>query len=91
MHAQPLVEYVFEESVVLDCHALQARNDTCALPLENVASLCIYVEELFVLDCHATQARLSILLLWFLCELTIIAARALCHKQRAHGTLPYYC
>ncbi|MCF8463177.1 MAG: hypothetical protein K9G11_04675 [Rickettsiaceae bacterium] len=27
----------------LDCHALQARNDTCALPLEDVAFLCIRI------------------------------------------------
>ncbi|MCF8463050.1 MAG: hypothetical protein K9G11_04025 [Rickettsiaceae bacterium] len=27
-----------EESFVLDCHALQARNDACALPLEDVST-----------------------------------------------------
>ncbi|MCF8462373.1 MAG: hypothetical protein K9G11_00505 [Rickettsiaceae bacterium] len=41
MRAQPLVEYVWKESVALDCHALQARNDATTLPLEDVASLCI--------------------------------------------------
>jgi len=46
-----------EESVVLDCHALQARNDASVLPLGDVAALCIYVEESFALDCHALQAR----------------------------------
>ncbi|MCF8462876.1 MAG: hypothetical protein K9G11_03100 [Rickettsiaceae bacterium] len=50
MRAQPLVEYVWKESVVLDCHALQARNDVFLLPLEDVAFLCIYVEELFILQ-----------------------------------------
>ncbi|MCF8462547.1 MAG: hypothetical protein K9G11_01380 [Rickettsiaceae bacterium] len=51
MRAQPLVEYVFEESVVLDCHGANAsRNDASALPLGDVAFLCIYVEELFILQ-----------------------------------------
>ena len=41
----------------LDCHALQARNDSCALPLGDVAAFCIYLEESVILDCHALQAR----------------------------------
>ncbi|MCF8462325.1 MAG: hypothetical protein K9G11_00255 [Rickettsiaceae bacterium] len=41
MRAQPLVEYVWKESVVLDCHVCSqahTRNDASALPLEDVAS-----------------------------------------------------
>ncbi|MCF8462877.1 MAG: hypothetical protein K9G11_03105 [Rickettsiaceae bacterium] len=42
MRAQPIVEYVWKESVVLDCHALQARNDASTLPLDGVAFLSMY-------------------------------------------------
>ncbi|MCF8462324.1 MAG: hypothetical protein K9G11_00250 [Rickettsiaceae bacterium] len=39
MRAQPLVEYVWKESVALDCHGANAsRNDASALPLEDFAS-----------------------------------------------------
>ncbi|MCF8462287.1 MAG: hypothetical protein K9G11_00055 [Rickettsiaceae bacterium] len=37
---------------VLDCHALQARNDATTLPLEDVVA-----SVLEWLDCHALQAR----------------------------------
>ncbi|MCF8463191.1 MAG: hypothetical protein K9G11_04760 [Rickettsiaceae bacterium] len=34
-------KYVWKESFILDCHALQARNDASTLPLEDVASFII--------------------------------------------------
>ncbi|MCF8463189.1 MAG: hypothetical protein K9G11_04750 [Rickettsiaceae bacterium] len=43
MRAQPLVEYAWKESFILDCHALQARNDVFLLPLEDVTALYIRI------------------------------------------------
>ncbi|MCF8462442.1 MAG: hypothetical protein K9G11_00850 [Rickettsiaceae bacterium] len=34
---------MYIESFILDCHALQARNDACALPLEDVTALYIRI------------------------------------------------
>ena len=41
-----------EESVVLDCHALQARNDAITLPLGDVSTSSI----LELLECLESQA-----------------------------------
>jgi len=44
-----------EESVVLDCHALnRARNDACALPLGDVSTLILEL-----LECLESQALVS--------------------------------
>ncbi|MCF8462372.1 MAG: hypothetical protein K9G11_00500 [Rickettsiaceae bacterium] len=42
LRAQPLVEYIWKESFILDCHVCSqahTRNDASTLPLEDVTSI----------------------------------------------------